>query len=224
MLKKILIVEDNENLRTLLQTAIADEGYVTLAAPSGAAALEFVNKKTPDLVILDLGLPDIAGETVCREIKKNFPNIQVIMLTAKSKSSEVVTGFKVGADDYISKPFEIEELLARIKARFRAIGEDESAVFQVGDLELNSKTFEVKRGGKLIPLTQKEFELLKYLMANKEHVLSREMILNKVWLYSPNIESRVVDVYVGYLRKKIDAGSKKKLIFSKRGFGYSIKE
>ncbi len=223
MIKTILVVEDNENLQNLLKQILIDADYAIVTASSGAEALDKVHKKMPDLVVLDLGLPDIGGETVCREIKKSYPDMPVIILTAKSSSSDIVQGFKLGADDYISKPFMAEELVARIAVRLKAAGEGES-ILKIADLELNNKNFEVRRGGKIIPLTQKEFELLHYLMANKERVLTRDMILNKVWLYSPDIESRVVDVYVGYLRKKIDAGFKKKLIVSMRGFGYSIKE
>lgn len=222
-MKNILVVEDDEDLRIYLKKMLIDHDYAVTAVSDGTNALKVINKTPPDLVVLDLGLPDISGETVCQEIKKNYPDIPVVVLTAKSDTSDVVRTLNIGADDYISKPFKGEELIARIKARFRSKGEEDS-VQQIGDLSLNPQTFEVRRGVQSIPLTQKEFELLRYLMANKGRVLTREMILNKVWLYSPNIESRVVDVYIGYLRKKIDSGNKKKLIQSLRGFGYTIRD
>lgn len=221
MLKKILVVEDDEEIRDFIIKLLRDNDYAPVGVGDGAAALKTFDKYLPDLVILDLGLPKVSGETVCLEIKKNYPQVPVILLTAQAQSADILYGFKLGADDYIAKPFVGAELLARIKARFGSAGDDG---LKIGDLELSTKTFEVKRGGKVIPLTQKEFELLHYLMINKGRVLTREMILNKVWLYSPDIESRVVDVYIGYLRKKIDGKHKKKLIHSSRGFGYSLKE
>lgn len=223
MLKTIMVVEDEEEIRNYLKNFLRENGYAVMTAQDGAVALRLFHKTPPDLVILDLSLPTVSGETVCIEIKKDNPEIPVIMLTARSKSTDVLSGFKLGADDYVSKPFVGDELLARIKARLR-FSEKTDAVLKIDNLELNTSTFEVRRNGKLIPLTQKEFELLHYFLINKGRVLTRDMILNKVWLYSPDIESRVVDVYVGYLRKKIDAGHKKKLIQSLRGFGYVIKE
>lgn len=223
MIKTILVVEDDQELREFLKKILIDSDYAVSQAEDGTQALKILQKTPPDLVILDLGLPKVSGETVAMELKKNYPDIPVIILTAKSQTKDIIQGFNLGVDDYVSKPFVGEELIARIKARFRAKGDD-SEQLKVGDLTLDSKTFEVKRNGKLIPLSQTEFELLRYLMSNKGRVLTREMILNKVWLYSPNIESRVVDVYIGYLRKKIDAGNKKKLIQSLRGFGYTVKE
>lgn len=222
MLKTILVVEDEKDIRESLKKSLIENNYAVETAEDGAQAINMVDKKMPDLVILDLGLPKISGESVLQEIKKNYPNMPVIILSAKSQTSDIVTGFNLGADNYVPKPFIIEELLARIKARFNAMGEGRFKL-TVADLELNNDTKEVKRAGKLIGLTPKEFELLHYLMANTGRVLSRESILNKVWLYSPEIESRVVDVYIGYLRRKIDYRQKKKLIHSIRGFGYSIK-
>lgn len=222
MLKTILIVEDEKDIRESLQNSLTENNYLVVTAEDGAQALSLVEEKIPDLVILDLGLPKISGESVLREIKQNYPAMPVIILSAKTETSDIVTGFNLGADNYVPKPFVIEELLARIRARFNSLGEGRFKL-KVADLELNNDTKEVKRGDKLISLTPKEFELLYYLMSNTGRVLSRESILNKVWLYSPEIESRVVDVYIGYLRRKIDYRQKKKLIHSIRGFGYSIK-
>jgi DNA-binding response OmpR family regulator len=172
---------------------------------------------------LDLGLPNMSGEAVCTEIRKKHPELRVIVLTAKDGVADIVQGLALGADDYITKPFVADELLARIKARLRYQGSGD-ATLKVGDLELDNKTLVVNRNGGVVQLTPQEFKLLQYLMNNQGRILTREMILNRVWLYSPDIETRVVDVYMGYLRKKIDSGYDKKLLHSVRGFGYMIKE
>jgi DNA-binding response OmpR family regulator len=221
MVNKILVVEDDQSIQEFLKEYLLDNGYAVETASDGVQALNSLKKSQPDLVLLDLGLPNVTGEAVCLEIRKKYPDLPVIILTAKDDVSDVVRGLNLGADDYITKPFVSEELLARIKARLRH-GED--VKLQVGDLELNNKTFEVKRGEKLIQLSPHEFKLLQYLISNKGRVLTREMILNRVWLYSYEVDTRVVDVYIGYLRKKIDSDFKKKLIHSVRGFGYMIKE
>lgn len=223
MTKSILVIEDNDDLREYLKELLLDNGYSAQTAIDGIKALNLIKKSQPDLVILDLGLPNMSGETVCAEIRKKYPDVRILMLTARDKTSDIVTGLNLGADDYVTKPFKAEELLARIKARLRNGGEGEHNLV-VGDLEFNKKTLEVTRNGKLIKLTPKELKLLEYLMVNKGRVLTREMILNRVWLYSPDIETRAVDVYIGYLRKKVDAEYKKKLIRSVPGYGYMIKE
>lgn len=221
MVNKVLVVEDDQSIQEFLKEYLLDNGYAVETASDGVQALNTLKKAQPDLVLLDLGLPNVAGEAVCLEIKKKYPDLPIIILTAKDDVSDIVRGLNLGADDYITKPFVSEELLARIKARLRH-GED--VKLQVGDLELNNKTFEVKRAEKLIQLSPHEFKLLQYLISNKGRVLTREMILNRVWLYSYEVDTRVVDVYIGYLRKKIDSDFKKKLIQSVRGFGYMIKE
>lgn len=221
MVSKILVVEDDQGIQEFLKELLLDNGYAAETASDGVQALNLIKKSQPDLVILDLGLPNVTGEAVCTEIRKKYPDLPIIILTAKDDVTDIVKGLNLGADDYITKPFVADELLARIRARLRH-GED--IKLQVGDLELNNKTFEVKRAGKLIQLSPHEFKLLQYLISNKGRVLTREMILNRVWLYSYEVDTRVVDVYIGYLRKKIDSDYKKKLIHSVRGFGYMIKE
>lgn len=223
MVKAILVVEDDSGLQKYLKELLLDNGYSVRVAPDGVEGLNSVAKLPPDLVVLDLGLPNMSGETVCSELKKKHPDLPILILTAKDSTSDIVAGLNLGADDYMTKPFVAEEFLARIKARLRPLGSDETKLV-VGDLELDPKTLEVKRAGKIVTLTPQEFKLLHYLMSNSGRVLTREMILNRVWLYSPDIESRVVDIYIGYLRKKIDAKSPKKLIKSVRGFGYMIKD
>ena len=184
--------------------------------------MNLLNKQTPDLVILDLGLPKIAGESVLQEIKKTFSYLPVIILTARNNTQDVVNAFKLGADDYISKPFELEELVARVKVKLK--DDSLNSKISIDGLTLDTQKVYVERDGKEVLLSPHEFKLLHYLMMNKGKVLSREMILNRIWQYSYDIDSRVVDVYIGYLRKKIDSGYKKKLINSVRGFGYVIKE
>lgn len=223
MASSILVVEDDSGLQKYLKELLLDNGYSVRVAADGASALNAVEKLEPDLVVLDLGLPDMTGESVCLEIRKKHPDLPMIILTAKDTISDIVQGLNLGADDYMTKPFIADEFLARIKARLRVTDGGDTKL-QVADLELNKRTLEVKRRGKLIQLTPKEFKLIQYLMSNKGRILTREMILNRIWLYSPDIETRVVDVYMGYLKKKVDREFEKKLIHSVRGFGYTIKE
>lgn len=223
MISKILVVEDDNDLREYLKELLLDNDYSVQTASNGAQALNIIQKNPPDLILLDLGLPTVDGETVCMEVRKKHADIRVVILTARDDPSDVIKGLSLGADDYIKKPFNADELLARINARLR-YREDSDSKLVIDDLELDNKTLEVQRNKKPIQLTPTEFKLLQYLMNNRERILTREMILNRIWFYSQDIETRVVDVYMGYLRKKIDSGFEKKLIRSVRGFGYTIKE
>lgn len=223
MTKNVLVVEDDPGLQKYLKELLLDNGYSVQIASDGVQALNSIAKLAPDLMLLDLGLPNMSGEAVCMEVRKKYPELRVIILTAKDGVEDIVNGLDLGADDYMTKPFIADELLARIKARLRYTSGGNDQV-EVGDLILDTKTLEVKRGEKQLRLTPQEFKLLQYLMSNKGRILTREMILNRVWLYSPDIETRVVDVYMGYLRKKIDSDFDQKLIHSVRGFGYMIKE
>jgi DNA-binding response OmpR family regulator len=223
MAAMILIVEDDKGLQKYLKELLLDNGYAVQTAGDGIAALEYLKKNEPDIIVLDLGLPNMSGEAVCQEIRKKNKDLPIIILTAKDSVNDIVQGLNLGADDYMTKPFIADEFLARIKARLRKQGTTD-ATLQVATLELDSKTMEVHRDGKQIQLTPQEFKLLQYLMSNKGRILTREMILSRIWLYSSDVETRVVDVYIGYLRKKVDGDSEKKLIHSVRGFGYVIKE
>lgn len=218
---KILIIEDDLGIQEFLKELLLDSGFNTELATDGLIALSNIKKSPPDLIILDLGLPKMSGETVCQEIKKKHPDVPIIILTAKGESNDIVNGLNLGADDYVTKPFVAEELLARVKARLRNNGDTK---LHADDLELDSKTFEVSRASNAITLSPHEFKLLEYLLSNKGRVVTREMILNRVWSYSYDVNTRVVDVYMGYLRKKIDSQYDKKLIHSVRGFGYMIKD
>lgn len=217
----IVVVEDDKELATYIEQILTTQRYTVYVAHQGTRGLKLVDDVQPSLVLLDLTLPDIEGKTVCKHIKDKYPTIPVVMLTARSSTEDIVAGLQVGADDYITKPFQSEELLARVQTRLRA--PENNAVLRLGDLEVNTQNFEVHRAGKLIPLTHTEYSLLHYLILNQGRVITREMILSNVWSYSPDVESRVVDVYIGYLRKKLEGKGQKKLIHSVRGFGYVLK-
>ncbi len=223
MNKSLLVIEDDPGIQGYLKDLLLDNGYSVEVVSRGTDGLIRIERAKPDLVILDLGLPDISGESVCLEIRKKYPHLRLIILSAKHNIVDVINGLQLGADDYITKPFVADEFLARINARLRYNADDDS-ILRVDDLQMNLLTHQVRRGSREIFLTAQEFKLLHYLIMNKGRVLTRDMILNRIWMSSPEIETRVVDVYIGYLRKKIDSEFEKKLIRSIRGFGYMIRE
>ncbi|KKS16891.1 MAG: DNA-binding response regulator [candidate division WWE3 bacterium GW2011_GWC1_41_7] len=223
MNKTLLIIEDDKNLQKYLQDLLIGEGYSVKVLDDGIKALEIIENIHPDLVVLDLGLPMVKGESVCKDVKKDYPGLPVIILTGKDAVSDKINAFELGADDYITKPFVAEELILRIKARLKE-NKPEHNLVEIGDLEMNLDSMEVRRGTKIINLTPQEYKLLETLAVNKDKVLSREALLNKIWPNSFDIETRVVDVYISYLRKKVDKGFRKKLIHSVRGFGYVLKD
>ncbi len=223
MVRNILIVEDEKDLHEYLKQFLSENQFLVHSAYDGIQALNALKKTKVDLVLLDLGLPNMGGESVCKEIKANYPDLRVVILSARNDTLDIVKGLNLGADDYVTKPFELEELLARINARLRNHPSAEVKK-RVANLELDQETYEVRRDGKLIQLTPREYKLLEYLITHKGKVVTREMILNNIWYTSPDIETRSVDVYIGYLRKKVDSGFPQKLIHSVRGFGYIIKE
>jgi two-component system, OmpR family, response regulator MprA len=221
-MNNLLIIEDDDGVRSYLQELLLDSGFSTYSASTGTEGIRAVEQQSPNLVILDLGLPDVSGESICLEVRKKYPHIKIIILSAKHNIADIINGLNLGADDYITKPFNADEFVARIHARLRE-NETGSTKVVVDDLEIDTSTYEAKRGGKLISLTPQEFKLLHYLLINRGRVLTRDMILSRIWVASPDIETRVVDVYMGYLRRKIDSGHKKKLLHSVRGFGYIVK-
>ncbi len=220
MANKLLIVEDNEGIQKFLRDLLVENNFIVEVAKDATTALKLLKTSLPDLLIMDLGV-SASVEKVYLDIKKKYPDLSSIILTTKDNIAKAKNKLNLGESEYITKPFIAEDLLALVKDKFKNFND---VKLYVADLEINSKTFEVKRAGKLIKLSLHEFKLLHYLLSNKGRVLSREMILNKVWLYSMDVDTRVVDVYIGYLRKKIDGGFNKKLIHSIRGFGYVIKE
>lgn len=217
----ICLIEDSDELRSFLQTVLEDNNYITYTAESGVAGLKLVEKHNPELVILDIGLPDIDGKTVCKKIKNMFPHTAVLFVTGNSKTEDIVHGLDIGADDYITKPVDPDELLARIRVALRKYTGNEQ-ILELADLRLDSQAKRVTRADTEIQLSAQEFKLLEYLLANKNIVVSRSMILSRIWDGSPDIETRVVDVYIGYLRTKIDF-MEPKLVHTVRGFGYVLK-
>jgi len=218
----ILIIEDEPDMAEYLKNVLEDNGYTAYTAHRGTTGLQLIEELNPDLVLLDLELPDIDGRSICQQINADYPEIKVIMVTGHNDPNDIAHGLKLGADDYVTKPVEVSELLARIQARFRE-SKQENTVLSLADLSLNQETYEVKRGDTHINLSPQEFKLLQYLLINQGKVLTRDMILSRLWHTNPDIETRVVDVYIGYLRKKIDF-TEPKLIHSIRGFGYVLKE
>jgi len=219
-----LIVEDEERLARLLQRVLTEERHAADVAHTGSKGLELALSESYDLVILDLMLPDIDGIQVTREMRAEEVTTPVLMLTARGAIEDRVAGLNAGADDYLVKPFAMAELLARVAAllRRRDRAPDSSNVLQVGDLTLDLLRHEARRGERVIELTAKEFALLEYLMRNPGHVLSRTQIIDHVWRYDLDAVSNVVDIYIHYLRDKIDRREPKPLIKTVRGVGYKI--
>lgn len=223
--KKILIVEDEKALARLLELALAHEGYETKIEYDGARGLEEASRFEPGLILLDLMLPGMDGIEVCRKVRE-FSYVPIIMLTAKDETADKVTGLDCGANDYMTKPFEMEELLARIRAALRT-GENSAEnleALSVGDLWMDLRRHMVKRAHTSVFLTKREFDLLEYLMKNRGIVLTREQILERVWGLDYEGEANVVDVYIRYLRSKIDEPFDLRLIHTVRGFGYVLSD
>jgi len=227
--ESILVAEDEAKIARLLEIELEFEGYQVTKAMDGYQAMELYRTGRWDLIILDIMLPGFSGIEILRRIRSKDKQTPILLLTAKSSVEDKVSGLDLGANDYITKPFQIEELLARIRAalRIKSAGTEEPAVhdcLEVSDLKLNEKTREVSRGDKAIELTPREFDLLVYLMTNKRQVLNREQILEAVWGYDFLGDTNVVDVYIRYLRKKIDMPERPALIHTIRGVGYVLKE
>lgn len=226
--QKILIVDDEEHIRELLKFNLNNSGYDTVLASNGIAALKCAETEKPDLVLLDIMIPDMDGIEVCKNIRKNkeLVNTSIIMLTAKSEELDKILGLELGADDYITKPFSIRELLARVKAVLRRNtitipNKDESNIEVFGGLKIDFERHEVIVDDKPVNLTLKEFELLEILIRNKGKILKRETLLDKVWGYEYIGETRTVDVHIRYIRKKIEKDDKNpQYIETVRGVGY----
>lgn len=224
----ILVIEDELQIARVLKVELEYEGYKVTVEYNGKSGLEVALNSTIDLILLDVMLPELNGIEVLRRIRKSNSQTPVILLTARNSTFDKVAGLDQGANDYITKPFEIEELLARIRSCLRnspkfSINE-EGSVIAVGNLFIDTDSREVKREGLSISLTPKEYDLLLYLMMNKNKVVTRENILVSVWGYEYEGETNVIDVYIRHLRKKVDEGFSTPLITTIRGIGYSIKE
>ncbi|MEY8001303.1 response regulator transcription factor [Clostridium sp. Mt-5] len=220
---KILIIEDEKKMSTFIQMELNHEGYTTDVEYNGRDGLEKIQNENYDLVLLDIMLPGLNGMEVCRRVRQ-FSKIPIIMITAKDDVTDKVMGLDIGADDYLTKPFAIEELLARIRVIRRNNNENlNDYKYKVDNLIMDTKTHEVTRDGKLIELTKKEYDLLELLLANKNVVLTRDQLIEKVWGYDYFNDTNVVSVFIRYLRSKVDDGFENKLITTVRGVGYVIK-
>jgi DNA-binding response OmpR family regulator len=220
---RLLIVEDQTKVARFIRRGLEEEHYAVDVAPEGEDALAMMMTARYDLVILDLMLPDMDGFEVCRRMRREGRTMPVLMLTAKHALEDKVTGLDVGADDYLTKPFEFAEFLARVRALLRRQDSSTSAEIQIGDLVLNTATHEVTRAGQRIDLSSKEYMVLEYLMRRAGHIVTRTMILEAVWSYDFDPGSNVVDVYLHYLRRKIDERFPTKLLETIRGTGYRIR-
>ncbi|MDR2114046.1 MAG: response regulator transcription factor [Bifidobacteriaceae bacterium] len=227
----LLVVDDEPNIRDLLATSLKFAGFTVSTASTGGEAVANACEQQPDLIVLDVMLPDMDGFTVARRLRERGEHIPVLFLTARDHTQDKVHGLTVGGDDYVTKPFSLEEVVARIRAILRRTSTtpplDEAAVLRVADVELDQDSHEVRRGGVEVDLSATEFKLLRYLMANAGRVLSKAQILDHVWDYGWTGDGGIVENYISYLRRKLDVspnGTKlEPLIHTKRGVGYVIK-
>jgi two-component system OmpR family response regulator len=223
---RILAVDDEQMLTDLLAMALRMEGWEVRTASSGLEALQVANEFEPDALVLDIMMPDLDGMSVLRRLRESGNLVPVLFLTAKDAVGDRIAGLTAGGDDYVTKPFSLEEVIARLRAVIRRTGsatsDEGQSILRVGDLTLNEDSHEVERDGAEIELTATEFELLRYLMRNERRVLSKAQILDRVWSYDFGGKSSVVELYISYLRKKIDAG-RTPLLHTVRGVGYMIK-
>ncbi|WP_158369656.1 response regulator transcription factor [Cellulosimicrobium cellulans] len=222
---RALVVDDEATLAELLSTALRYEGWQVEHALTGQAAIKQARTLEPDVILLDVMLPDLSGLEVLRRIRATHPHVPVLFLTAKDAVEDRIAGLTAGGDDYVTKPFSLEEVVARLRALLRragAVSEREEAVLVVGDLRMDEDSHEVSRGGEDIRLTATEFELLRYFMRNPRRVLSKAQILDRVWQYDFGGQANIVELYVSYLRRKIDKG-REPMLHTLRGVGYVLK-
>ena len=222
---RVLVVDDEENIAELLRMALRYEGWDVEVALTGSKAVAAGKKQRPDAVVLDMMLPDFDGMEVLRRLRAEEPDVPVLFLTARDSVEDRVAGLTAGGDDYVTKPFSLEEVVARLRALMRRAGARQAqseSVIQVGDLTLDEDSHEVVRDGEEVNLTATEFELLRFLMRNPRRVLSKAQILDRVWNYDFGGQANVVELYISYLRKKIDAG-REPMIHTMRGAGYVLK-
>jgi two-component system, OmpR family, response regulator MprA len=222
MTGRVLVVEDDDAIADVLRRTLRQEGHEVRSAADGPDALRTADEFVPDLVILDLGLPGMDGVEVCRRLRSES-DVPILILTARTDLDDRVSGLDSGADDYLSKPFERQELLARMRALMRRRPPRGSASLVVGDLRLNPDTQEVTRGGRELELTTREFELLEYLMRNDRLVVSREALLDDVWGYDPTAMTNTIDVFISNLRRKLEEGGEPRMLHTKRGTGYVLR-
>lgn len=220
---KILVIEDEPDIADFIKRGLLFKGFEVLVASTGNQGLELAHDNNPDMVILDLMLPDSDGIDICRELRKSG-NMGIIILTARTVVGERVRGLEAGADDYLPKPFAFEELLARIKAVMRRRSPEAEEIIRIGDLTIDAGKRQVFRNKRAVELTTKEFDLLKLLAEHKGRPLSREFIIQRIWGNEFEGETDPVKVYINFLRKKLNTSGEKDLIYAIRGFGYSLEE
>jgi two-component system, OmpR family, response regulator MprA len=222
---KILVVDDERAVRESLRRALELEGYQVELASDGQEALDRLGANgEPDALILDILMPGVDGLEVCRRLRRDGRRLPVLMLTARDAVENRVAGLDAGADDYVTKPFALEELLARVRALLRRTTAGSGEVLRFADLELDPKTREVRRAGEPIELTRTEFSLLELFLLNPRQVLTRSIIFDRVWGYDFGYSSNSLDVYIGYLRRKTEAAGRPRLIHTVRGVGYALRE
>ena len=220
---RVLVVEDDDAIAQVLMRSLRMEGYEVRIAEDGPVALNHARGFLPDLVVLDLGLPGMDGLEVARELRRQSDDVPILVLTARDAVESRVEGLDAGADDYLVKPFERQELLARLRALLRRRPPRGQAALTVGDLRLNPDTHEVQRGERRVDLTQREFELLEYLMRNERIVVSRQRLLDEVWGYDPFSMTNTIEVFVSNLRRKLEADGEARLLHTIRGAGYVLR-
>jgi DNA-binding response OmpR family regulator len=221
---RLLIVEDEKSLLKILEKGFKEEGYGVDAASDGEEGLYMAENIPYDAIILDIMLPKVDGLTILSTIRKKEIATPVILLTARDTTGDKITGLDTGADDYMTKPFDFDELLARVRSLVRRKSAVKEAVIRIDNLEINTASHEVRRGGRAITLSSREYSMLEYMAYNKDTVLSRSAILEHVYSEEVDLDSNIVDVYINYLRKKLDSGSERKLIHTVRGAGYILRD
>ncbi|MBC7725105.1 MAG: response regulator transcription factor [Burkholderiaceae bacterium] len=223
---RAVVVDDEASLSDLLTMALRYEGWDVRSAAEGRAAIALIREFQPDVVVLDVMLPDLDGLHVLQRLRADGQEMPILFLTAKDALDDRIAGLTAGGDDYVTKPFSLEELIARLRGLIRrstvVVADSSDPVLRVGDLELDEESYEVRRAGRLIELTATEFELLRFLMRNPRRVMSKAQILDRVWSYDFGGRSSIVEIYISYLRKKIDAGATP-MIHTVRSVGYLIK-
>lgn len=221
--KKVAVIDDDRKIRAMLERSLSYAGYEVYTAEKGMEGWELVKKEKPHLVILDIMLPEMSGYEVCQYLKKSM-DVSILMLTAKDEIKDRVKGLDCGADDYLVKPFALEELLARVRALLRRFGKDSAALIEFADLQADPDTYQVWRKDREIELTAREFDLLMLLLKHPRQVMTREKLMDGVWGFDYEGESNVLEVYIGYLRSKLEEAGEKRLIHTVRGVGYVLKE
>ncbi len=224
MNERILIIEDDQAILKILQRGLAYEGYTVDTATEGRSGLMLARDHQPDLVILDWMLPGMDGLEVCHRMRTASGSVPILMLTAKDAVQDRIQGLDAGADDYMVKPFNLDELLARVRALLRRTQPDRVPVLKFADLTLDTGSRQASRGGRLVQLTAKEYELLELFLRHPKQVLTREVIFDRVWGYDFGGESNVLEVYIRYLRQKLEEGGEARLIHTVRGVGYVMRE